>query len=69
MKTLLLQGKLLAIASVSLLSISLHAHGAQLPDPSDALIYQLKESLVKVSIATNLEGTDLALVWQLLKTM
>lgn len=56
MKTLLLQGKLLAIVSVSLLSISLHAHGAQLPDPSDALIYQLKESLVKVSIATKSGG-------------
>ena len=56
MKTLLFQGKLLAIVSVSLLSMSFHAHAGQLPDPSDALIYQLKESLVKVSIATKSGG-------------
>lgn len=42
--------------SIVLLTATLNASSASLPDPTDALIYQLKESLVKVSTATKSGG-------------
>lgn len=42
--------------SIILLTAAFNASSASLPDPADALIYQLKESLVKVSTATKSGG-------------
>ncbi|MBA3696196.1 MAG: trypsin-like peptidase domain-containing protein [Methylotenera sp.] len=49
--------KLLRLSiSIVLLNAALSADAASLPEPTDALIYQLKESLVKVSTATKSGG-------------
>ncbi|HSI43969.1 MAG TPA: trypsin-like peptidase domain-containing protein [Methylotenera sp.] len=42
--------------AVIVLTASFHANSASLPEPTDAFIYQLKESLVKVSTATKSGG-------------
>ena len=41
---------------IALLTATFDASSASLPDPSDALIYQLKDSLVKISTATKSGG-------------
>ncbi len=56
MKKLISPAALSGTVAVLVLASTLCAQAAQLPEPSDALIYQLKESLVKVSIATKSGG-------------
>lgn len=55
MKTPIYCAAFLAFSAV-ILGTSLNATAGTLPEPTDALIYKLKESLVKVSVATKSGG-------------